>query len=161
MGIAASSELGRAILRQHPKLLASSTKAERAAKREALTWRGITLRSKAELAYAQRLEALRRGVEGSPIGGEVTTWRYEPVTLHLPGGVRFTPDFQVFGSESLTSGYLRTYQAFHEVKPAARLPRERDSIVRLKVAAASFPEFRFYLARLSRGGEWEISEVRP
>lgn len=87
-----------------------------------------------EATYAMRLEAQKRA-------GKIVLWRYERVTLKLADDTRYTPDFYVLeldGSVSLTEvkGFMRD-----------------DALVKLKVAASQFPEFRFYL--------WQQGTLKP
>ena len=82
--------------------------------------------NKLEASYAMSLEAKKRA-------GKIVLWRYERVTLKLADDTRYTPDFYVLeldGSVSLieVKGFMRD-----------------DALVKLKVAASQFPEFRFYL----------------
>lgn len=82
--------------------------------------------NKLEAAFGMSLEAQRRA-------GKIVLWRYERVTLKLADDTRYTPDFYVLeldGSVSLieVKGFMRD-----------------DALVKLKVAATQFPEFRFYL----------------
>lgn len=142
----------RELAKTHPELqeeLGISAEADKKARREALTCYGYEFKSKTELAYAHRLESLKTYDAGN---GRIKSWRYEPVTLHLPGEVSYTPDYEV-----VLWGPGRPQM--HEAKPATRLGRERDSIVRLKIAASEFPMWEFYLCRYGKGS-WEITEVR-
>lgn len=79
-----------------------------------------------EATFAASLEAKRRA-------GEIVLWRYERVTLKLADDTRYTPDFWVLELDGSVS--------IIEVKGFFR----EDALVKLKVAASQFPEFRFYL----------------
>jgi hypothetical protein len=86
---------------------------------------------------------------------EIESYSYEPLTLRLADGVRYTPDFLV-----VKDGIVE----LHEVK-AGRLDKagkvkaltEDASRIKLKVAAKQYP-FRFVLAVLSKHG-WTTEEV--
>ena len=82
--------------------------------------------NKLEASFGMSLEAKKRA-------GKLVLWRYERLTLKLADDTRYTPDFYVLeldGSVSLVEvkGFMRD-----------------DALVKLKVAASQFPEFRFYL----------------
>jgi hypothetical protein len=79
--------------------------------------------------------------------GLVKQWWYEPFSLWLPGGVRYKPDFLVqFPDE------LRLPLRIDEVKGFSK--NMRDSLTRLKIAAALFPCFSWALIRRENGG-WD------
>lgn len=82
--------------------------------------------NKLETSFAMLQESRKRA-------GKIVLWRYERFTLKLADDTRYTPDFYVLeldGSVSLieVKGFMRD-----------------DALVKLKVAASQFPEFRFYL----------------
>jgi hypothetical protein len=87
--------------------------------------------------------------------GEIEHYEYEPLTLKLADGVRYTPDFMV-----IRDGIIE----LHEVK-AGRIDKsgnvkaitEDASRIKLKIAAEYYP-FRFMLAVLSKQG-WKVEEV--
>jgi hypothetical protein len=84
-------------------------------------------RSTWEEAYAMRLTILKAA-------GEIDDWEYETITLNLPGGVKYTPDFVVWWS---------CYEPvqFHEVKG-----RMRDSArIKLRTAIDVFDRFNFFI----------------
>ena len=97
--------------------------------------------NKTEAAYSAHLA-------GRCLAGEITEARFEPMRLRLGGDWKttYTPDFQVI----LPSGLIE----FHEVKGFMR----DDAAVKLKVAAAQFPEYRFVLVKRA-GRAWESKEV--
>ena len=101
-------------------------------------------RSKAEAAWAQRLDALQRA-------GEIKRWAHEVITLRLGPDCRYTPDFLV-----VPWGWPVVPLELHEVK--GKYARE-DALVKLRAAAGAFPEFRFVLARLV-GTTWEERQIR-
>jgi hypothetical protein len=94
-----------------------------------------------ERDYAITLEARYRN-------GEIAAWRFEKVTLKLADDTRYTPDFWVV--------YPTGRVEFIEVKGFWR----DDARVKIRVAAAQFPEFAFHAARKDRGG-WQIESFSP
>lgn len=97
--------------------------------------------NKTEAAYMNLLEGRKRA-------GEIATYRFESHTLKLAKDTRYTPDFQVM----LADGRIE----FHEVK--GEFVRE-DSWVKLKTAAAIYPEYRFVFAQKTKKEGWKIKEV--
>lgn len=102
-------------------------------------------RSKTEEAYAAYLDVLQKA-------GLVIEWRYEPVTLKLAEGVRYTPDFFVRFEYGI--------DVFHEVKG-----RKLDSFfsrpvgkVKIRMAATRFPWWRFAVV-WPCGAAWDHWEV--
>jgi hypothetical protein len=91
--------------------------------------------NKLEAAYAQRLGEY--GLE----------YHYEAITLKLAFNTRYTPDFLVIGNDDVVE--------FHETKGF----RREDAIVKLKVAAAKFPWFRFLLCE-RKAGLWVTKEIK-
>lgn len=73
------------------------------------------------------------------------TIRAQSVTFVLANGVRYTPDFTNLrlGLAWETKGFMRD-----------------DAAVKIKVAAAMYPEIRFHLVT-RKGGTWEIQEMLP
>lgn len=72
---------------------------------------------------------------------------YEKITLKLADDTRYTPDFYVL----MDSGAVQFYECKGFMEDHAR--------VKIKVAAAMFPEFEFYLVRKvakRHGGGWDI-----
>lgn len=63
--------------------------------------------------------------------------RFEAVTLILPGGGRYTPDFMTVDDGTVT---------FHEVKGSFRLGSQGRAYTAFHEAAAAFPFFRFVWA---------------
>ena len=97
--------------------------------------------NKTEARYEQLLEGRR-------LAGELRRYDYEALTLRLAHDCRYTPDFFVIAADGRIE--------LHEVKGAHIW---EDSKIKIKVAAAQFPCFRFYLAKWEHG-EWAIAEVR-
>lgn len=92
--------------------------------------------NKTEARYAVELELGRQN-------GVLLWWAFEPITLRLATGARFTPDFAVLTS----AGALEC----HETKGG--FIREA-AMVRLKVAASLYP-FRFVLVQFTKGTKTE------
>jgi len=79
--------------------------------------------------------------------------RFEAVSLHLPGGGRYTPDFMTLDDGVVT---------FHEVKGSYRLGSQGRAHTAFHDAAAYYPMWRFVWAHWT-GKEWErktIDETR-
>lgn len=92
------------------------------------------MKNNTERAYAENLN-LRIAA------GEVHAWKYEGMKLRLATGAWYTPDFLVI----LADGAIE----FHEVKGMWR----EAAKVRIKVAADTFPEFRFIAIQHIKG-QW-------
>ena len=71
--------------------------------------------------------------------------RFEAVTLHLPGGGRYTPDFMTVDDGVVT---------FHEVKGSYRLGSQGRAYTAFHEAAAHYPMWRFVWAHWT-GKAWE------
>lgn len=71
--------------------------------------------------------------------------RFEAVTLHLPGGGRYTPDFMTVDDGVVT---------FHEVKGSYRLGSQGRAYTAFHDAAAYYPMWRFVWAHWT-GRAWE------
>ena len=136
---------------------------------------GNRYRSKTEALYAQYLGMLKAA-------GQIEFWEYEPVTLVLARGTRYTPDFLVYGAGHPPPSWRYRCAScphgcfspcFIEVKgrKTHRTAKGREiagpylssttkSKDRIAWAAARHPYWRFKLvwpgARL---GEWEEREI--
>lgn len=86
--------------------------------------------TKAEQKYADTLQ-LRK------LAGEIVEWHYEAVTLKLADNCRYTPDFSVLLNDGT--------KEFVDVKGTG--PVDDKSIVKIKVAAEKFFEYRFVMER--------------
>ena len=76
------------------------------------------------------------------------TGRFEPMTFHLLGGCRYTPDFLTIDDGVPT---------FHEVKGSYRLESEGRAWTAFNSAAAQYPFFRWVWAiKGKRRGEWTV-----
>lgn len=78
------------------------------------------------------------------LGGE---GRYEAITLRLPGGSRYTPDWMSI----CPLGFVH----LHEVKGAYRHPSQGRALTAWREARAAFPCFCFHWAVWS-GREWRF-----
>ena len=75
---------------------------------------------------------------------------YEGLTLRLPGGSRYTPDWL----SVCALGFVH----LHEVKGSYRFPSEGRALTAWREARAAFPMFRFHWAVLTKEG-WEFRHV--
>lgn len=95
-----------------------------------------------ETRYAAELEARR-------LAGEIVCWRFEKHTLVIADACRYTPDFEVLLADGT--------KEFHEVKGHW----EDDALVKIKVAAELFDEYRFFGVTATpkkEGGGWTVRE---
>lgn len=76
--------------------------------------------------------------------------RFEAVSLRLPGGGRYTPDFMTVDDGVVT---------FHEVKGSFRLGSQGRAYTAFHDAAAYFPMWRFVWAKWT-GRAWERQTLR-
>lgn len=93
--------------------------------------------NKLETAYAQRLELERHA-------GLWLWWAFEPITLRLAKGARYTPDFALLDP----GGHLLLHETKGFWREAAR--------IRIKVAAEMYPFFRFVAVTRPKGGNWTL-----
>ena len=75
--------------------------------------------------------------------------RFEPVSLRLPGGGRYTPDFMTVDDGVVT---------FHEVKGSYRLGSQGRAYTAFHEAAAYYPMWRFVWAHWT-GKTWGVSTI--
>ena len=107
--------------------------------------------NKVETRYSQHLETRK-------IAKEVEWFAYEAMTFKIGHDVRYTPDFVVM----LTDGTIEA----HEVKGVKRdkVTQEEtffsmdDAKLKIRVAAAKFPMFRFAIAFPGRDGWVEVEQ---
>lgn len=102
--------------------------------------------SKTEKSFASWLDSL-------VADGTIASHRYEAIRLKLADLTYYTPDFYVLH----TDGGVE----FVEVKGSWRAPNQDKSRVKLKVAAAQYPEFSFTAMTpipKSKGGGWKREE---
>jgi hypothetical protein len=78
--------------------------------------------------------------------------KYESVSLRLPGGSRYTPDWQSVGADGRVT--------FHEVKGSYRFGSQGRAATAFRECVAAFPEFNFIWAVRSADGSWSIQETR-
>jgi hypothetical protein len=78
--------------------------------------------------------------------------KYEAVSLRLPGGSRYTPDWQSVGADGRV--------AFHEVKGSYRFGSHGRAATAFRECVAAFPEFNFVWAVRNADGSWSIQETR-
>lgn len=97
-----------------------------------------TIRVKADLKPA-RSDGFRSQLEAD-YAAELTAqgfkWLYEPFTIHLPGGVDYTPDFIAWSSNGQTQ--------MIECKGHKKMKNARDSRTRFKIAAGLYPCFEWW-----------------
>ena len=97
-------------------------------------------KAKTEGPNATEAEYNRRFLAGAGI--------YEAITLRLPGGSRYTPDWLSVCS----LGFVH----LHEVKGSYRFPSEGRALTAWREAKAAFPMFRFHWAKKAKAGVWEV-----
>jgi hypothetical protein len=78
--------------------------------------------------------------------------KYESVSLRLPGGSRYTPDWQSVGADGRVT--------FHEVKGSYRFGSQGRAATAFRECVAAFPEFNFIWAVRNADGSWSIQETR-
>lgn len=78
--------------------------------------------------------------------------KFESVSLRLPGGSRYTPDWQSVGADG--------HVTFHEVKGSYRFHSQGRAATAFRECVAAFPEFNFVWAVRNADGSWSIQETR-
>ncbi len=78
--------------------------------------------------------------------------KFESVSLRLPGGSRYTPDWQSVGADGRVT--------FHEVKGPYRFHSQGRAATAFRECVAAFPEFNFVWAVRDADGTWSIQETR-
>ena len=78
--------------------------------------------------------------------------KYESVSLRLPGGSRYTPDWQSVGADGRVN--------FHEVKGSYRFHSQSRAATAFRECAAAFPEFDFTWAVRQADGSWSVKKTR-
>jgi len=73
---------------------------------------------------------------------------YEAVTLRLPGGSRYTPDWVLIGDGGTVE--------LHEVKGSYRFGSHGRAVTAFREAVAAFPCFAFVWAVRGKGGVWSV-----
>jgi hypothetical protein len=77
--------------------------------------------------------------------------KYESVSLRLPGGSRYTPDWQSVAADGRVT--------FHEVKGSYRFGSHGRAATAFRECAAAFPEFNFVWAVRSADGSWVLKKM--
>ena len=80
------------------------------------------------------------------------TGKYESVSLRLPGGSRYTPDWQSVGADGRVT--------FHEVKGSYRFGSQGRAATAFRECVAAFPEFNFVWAVRNADGTWSLKQNR-
>ena len=75
--------------------------------------------------------------------------KYEGITLRLPGGSRYTPDWVTTVDGRIT---------LHEVKGSYRFGSHGRAVTAFRECAAAWPEFKFVWATRQKSGEWKIDQ---
>jgi hypothetical protein len=84
---------------------------------------------------------------------------YEAITLRLPGGSRYTPDWVTISWDEAAFGIdcleIPTV-TLHEVKGSYRFGSQGRALTAFKEAAAVFKCFKFVWAKRQKNGNWEV-----
>lgn len=99
--------------------------------------------NKVEQRMDYELDLLKRG-------GHIKEYHFEAVKLKLAKRTTFTVDFWIFWADG-------TIEA-RDVKGG---PPEDDFMVKIKVAAAMFRQFKFTIHAAQKGGTWNVTEITP
>jgi len=78
--------------------------------------------------------------------------KFESVSLRLPGGSRYTPDWQSVAADGRVT--------FHEVKGSYRFGSHGRAATAFRECVAAFPEFNFVWAVRNADGTWSVQETR-
>lgn len=78
---------------------------------------------------------------------------YEGITLRLPGGSRYTPDWVKF---SVCPDSCIPVVELHEVKGSYRFGSQGRALTAFREAVAAFPCFVFVWAKRGKDGKWDI-----
>jgi len=78
--------------------------------------------------------------------------KYEAVSLRLPGGSRYTPDWATVGADGRVT--------FHEVKGSYRFGSHGRAATAFRECVAAFPEFNFVWAVRNEDGSWSVKQAR-
>lgn len=97
--------------------------------------------NKTEAAFASRLRLMQ-------LAGEIHSFKFTDVTLKIGDDCRYTPDFMVLENDGTMT--------FYEVKGFWR----DDARVKIKVAARTFPMFRFVAVQYQKK-QWIREEIKP
>lgn len=109
--------------------------------------------NKTEQRFAELLNSERVDMgDGKYI--DLYSYKFEAINLTLAKNTQYRPDFYVV---TVTGEGI-----FFEVKARTKSGRvlwEDDARVKFKVAAETYPEFRFICASYSSSGGWEFEEI--
>lgn len=100
-------------------------------------------------ARDQKMSASERRYLSQVLGDAA---RFEPITLVLASGSRYTPDFLTIDDGVPT---------LHEVKGSYRLGSQGRALTAFREAASQFPFFRFVWASEKKGGGFSRSVLPP
>lgn len=103
--------------------------------------RGRKGMNRTEQAFALRLEAMKQA-------GEIVRHDFEGVTLRLPDGLAYTPDFAAW--EPVLGSYSPPAMVLFETKGAYIRP---DSLTKFRAFRAYFPQVRMEMWQLKKG-QW-------
>jgi hypothetical protein len=78
--------------------------------------------------------------------------KFEAVALRLPGGSRYTPDWQTVAADGRVT--------FHEVKGSYRFGSQGRAATAFRECVVAFPEFDFIWAVRNEDGTWSVQEIR-
>jgi hypothetical protein len=101
--------------------------------------------NKLEAAYAENLEMTRRFASNPAFSHGLIAWKFDAIKLRLAKRTWYTPDFLVVTTDAIE---------LHEVKGHW----EDDARVKWKVAAESYPWFRF-VAVTQKKGAWHYENA--
>lgn len=84
---------------------------------------------------------------------------YEAITLRLPGGSKYTPDWMTVDHVGFDfDGVKQSVVTLHEVKGSFRFPSEGRALTAFREARVAFPMFRFVWYVKTRAGWVERHE---
>jgi hypothetical protein len=90
--------------------------------------------------YDSKLEADRaRYLYALQLAGDIVRVEYHPFTVKIGKTKKYTPDFRIQWKDGTTT--------IEEIKGHPRQKGARDGLTRLDVAAAAYPQYRWYLVR--------------
>ena len=116
--------------------------------------------NKAEMEWAALLtSSLSVAARGVAIGcgpARIAKWLYESLTFRLAKGTSYKPDFYVLFSD----GHVEIHEVkqVHRGRSSSRSGWTKDAIVKFKVAADLFPEFRWVACEKQIDGSWSQTE---
>ena len=87
--------------------------------------------------------------------GTIHDYRFQPVKLRLADNTFFTPDYLVIDNDGAL--WLEDVKG----RSGAGYFSEDDARVKIKVAAALYPWFRFTTVWEAKDGSWNVEEAAP